>query len=389
MTAQQSDREAFHAGLGLSWVAASGCRAPLRLLAEHGVVGVWCAPAAQLRSWGMSAQGAARVVERRKQCRLDALCASLRESGLRFYPYGATLYPTALGQLSLPPAGVYVSGAEARYASFVEARRVTMVGTRRATLRGLESADALAAAFGAAGVVVVSGMALGIDAQCHLGCLGAGGMTAAVLGSGADTVYPRRHLTLYERIRESGVVLSELPPGASPMPWTFPLRNRLLAALGDALVVVEAGERSGALLTCDWALELGREVFAVPGTMGVESTAGVNRLLYDGAVPVLSPRQTVEEFLSTTRTLKRNGRADPAVDRAESSVLLGPEERLIQLALGASSASLEELRSGTGLSARQIGAGLSRLELRGMIVEVASGRFALRPEGPVPEQAVR
>ena len=383
------DDESLRAGLGLSWVAATGCRAPLRLLAEHGVVGVWCASSTQLRSWGMSAQGATRVVERRGQCRLDALCRSLHASGLRFSPYGSAMYPVALTHLPFPPAGLYVAGTEAQYAAFLAAPRVTMVGTRRATARGLETADILAAAFAAAGVVVVSGMALGIDAQCHVGCLAAGGATAAVLGSGADTVYPRRHLSLYRRIRETGVVLSELPPGTEPMPWNFPLRNRLLAALGDALVVVEAGRRSGALLTCDWALEIGREVFAVPGTIGTESTVGVNQLLYDGAVPVLSPSQTVEDFLSATRIIRR--------DRAEGSVAgqlrrdcgLTPEDRLIEVALGVSSTSLDELRSATGLSARQVAAGLSRLELRGMIAETAPGCFALRAGGAGPRQAAR
>jgi DNA processing protein len=173
------------------------------------------------------------------------------------------------------------------------------------------------------------------------------------------------------------------------MPWTFPLRNRLLAALGDALVVVEAGERSGALLTCDWALELGREVFAVPGTMGVESTAGTNRLLYDGAVPVLTASQTVEDFLSVTRNISRGrgGARDSA--RPGRGYGLTPEDRLIEFAVGGSAASADELRAATGLSARQVAAGLSRLELRGMIDEVAPGRFALRPERVGQGQATR
>jgi DNA processing protein len=383
------DTEEHRAGLGLSWVAATGCRAPLRLVAEHGVVGVWRASAGRLRSWGMSAQGAARVVERRGQCRLDQLVESLRASGLRFYSYHSAQYPTAFTELSLPPAGVYVIGTEDRYASFLAAPRVTMVGTRRATAAGLEAADSLAAAFAAAGVVVVSGMALGVDAQCHVGCLTAGGMTAAVLGSGADVAYPRRYLSLYRRIRDTGVVLSELPPGTAPMPWTFPLRNRLLAALGDALVVVEAGERSGALLTCDWALELGREVFAVPGTMGVESTAGTNRLLYEGAVPALNASQIVEDFLSATRIIRRERGGAPDRGQPDRGYGLTPEDRLIQFALGGPSASFDELRAATGLSARQVAAGLSRLELRGMIDEVAPGRFALRPKRVERGQATR
>jgi DNA processing protein len=385
----RAETESHRAGLGLSWVAATGCRAPLRLLTEHPVEEVWGASIARLQSWGMSAQGAARVAERREQCRLDALCASLAASGLYFHPHGSALYPAALAELTLPPAGVYVAGTQEQYAFFLAARRVTMVGTRRASAAGLEAADTLAAAFAAAGVLVVSGMALGIDARCHLGCLRAGGTTAAVLGSGADTVYPRRHLSLYRRIQESGVVLSELPPGAAPAPWTFPLRNRLLAALGDALVVVEAGERSGALLTCDWALEVGREVFAVPGAMGSEESAGANRLLYDGAVPAVSPRQTVEDFLRATRNMSRDGAADRQEGGSRQGCGLTPEDRLIELALGGSSASLDDLRSATGLSARQLGAGLSRLELRGMIAEVESGRFVLLPIGSASRVVVR
>ena len=321
------------------------------------------------------------MVERRRQSPIEVLRESLRASGLRFYPHRSAQYPAALSQLTLPPAGVYVAGSEARYSSFLAAPRVTIVGTRRASLGGLDAAEALAGAFAAAGVVVVSGMALGIDAQCHFGCLGAGGSTAAVLGSGADVAYPRRHLSLYRRILDTGVVLSELPPGAAPMPWTFPLRNRLLAALGDALVIVEAGERSGALLTCDWALELGREVFAVPGAVGIESTIGVNRLLYDGAVPALDSSQTVEDFLSATRIIRQDRTTAPASCGSGCGCGSTPEDRLIELALGGPSTSVDELCAATGLSVRQVAAGLSRLELRRAIVEVVPGRFVLRPEG--------
>ncbi len=166
---------------------------------------------------------------------------------------------------------------------------MTIVGTRRATPYGLRATEAFASAFAAAGVAVVSGMALGIDGRAHQAALDAGGLTVAVLGCGADVVYPQRHRGLYESISEDGVVLSELPPGTPPARWTFPHRNRLLAALGDAVLVTEGSRTSGALQTAGWALELGRPVFAVPGPIAMDCHEGCNRLLYDGAGPALDP----------------------------------------------------------------------------------------------------
>ncbi len=178
---------------------------------------------------------------------------------------------------------------------------MTIVGTRKATAYGARAAEAFAAAFASRGVAVVSGMALGIDGRAHRASLEVGGLTVGVLGCGADIVYPRSHRTLYERILEQGVILSELPPGTPPGRWTFPQRNRLLAALGDAVLVVEGSRLSGAMQTADRSLELGRPVFAVPGPISVESHSGCNQLLYEGAVPAVDPCVTVEDFFLQTR----------------------------------------------------------------------------------------
>jgi DNA processing protein len=193
-------------------------------------------------------------------------------------------YPPLLSQLHDPPAQVYVRGSSEALAD----PAVAIVGARSCSPYGGQVARDLGRELVAAGVVVVSGLARGIDGEAHRGALTAGGRTVAVLGCGIDRDYPRSHADLARRIRETGAVVSEYPVGVEPAPWRFPARNRIIAGLCLATVVVEARERSGALITADFALELGRDVFAVPGEITSALSAGTNDLLRQGAAPLLS-----------------------------------------------------------------------------------------------------
>src|SRR5262245_60638475 len=198
---------------------------------------------------------------------------------------GSLGYPPFLAEIHDPPPQLWLRGrAEAELLSRAS---VAIVGARACSSYGRAVARSLARDLAAAGVVVVSGMARGVDGEAHRGALEGGGPTVAVLGCGIDRDYPAVHAELARRIGETGLVVSEYPPGVEPAPWRFPARNRIISGLSRAVVVVEARERSGALRTVDFALEQGRDVLVVPGEITSSLSAGVNALLRNGAAPVL------------------------------------------------------------------------------------------------------
>lgn len=202
---------------------------------------------------------------------------------------GAAGYPPSLEEIEDPPAGLWVLGA------LPVTTGVAIVGTRRATRYGLGLAREMGMAVAAAGWVVVSGLARGVDGAAHRGCVEAGGVGVAVLGCGVDVWYPPEHAGLGRCLIDGGGgVISEYPPGTRPEPWRFPARNRLIAALSAVVVVIEAAEKGGALITARLAAEQGREVFAVPGDVSRPTSMGTNLLLRDGAHPVLGAADLVE-----------------------------------------------------------------------------------------------
>jgi DNA processing protein len=281
---------------------------------------------------------------------LDAVCAH------------SARFPAALRDLRHPPPVLYATRL-ARLAG-AEDPAAVVIGSRRPSEYGRTIAHRLGRGLGAAGVPVVSGLALGIDAVAHRGCLDGGGRTVAVLASGVDVAYPRTNRGLYERIRESGAVVSEMPPGARPYRWLFPARNRIMAALGRVTVVVEAAERSGTLITADFAAELGRDVAAVPGRVTSEAAAGTNGLLRNGAALVTDP-QDVLDLLYGVGAREVPADPPPALDRRDRRVL----------ELVASGAPLDELGAQTGLEPGAVRSALARLELRGLVRRAASGRY--------------
>ncbi len=201
---------------------------------------------------------------------------------------------------------------------------VAVVGSRRATSYGLRTAERIGAAVGASGVPVISGLALGIDGAAHRGCIGVGGATVAVLGSGVDVLYPARHRSLAAQIlRFGGAIVSEYPPGTRPAPWRFPLRNRIIAGASRAVVVVEAAEKSGALITARLALDLGLDVFAVPGDIDRRTSIGTNKLIRDGAHAVASIDELTESL---------GLRAPSPTDVIELDVVAGEQLTIEQLA---------------------------------------------------------
>jgi len=285
-------------------------------------------------------------------------------------------WPDALEHLDLPPPALWLRGP-----CIPTSPAVAVVGARDATVGGLEIARRLGADLAAAGIAVVSGMALGIDGAAHRGALEGGGITVGVLGCGIDICYPSGHRALRDRIIATGAVLTEEPPGTPPAPWRFPRRNRLIAALAAAVVVVEATCRSGALSTARHAADLGREVFAVPGSVLSDRSAGTNSLIRDGATP-----------LTETADLAAVPALAPAIDAARSRfrlvgatlrprvpptgaapAALHPTTTALLRCLGHDAVHPDALAAQLRLTPAALAAHLSELELGGLVRTVAGG----------------
>lgn len=272
----------------------------------------------------------------------------------------APAYPPLLHELPDPPAVLFGAGRPESLALLAEEPAVTVVGTRRASPYGTEVAYALGRGLGAAGVPVVSGLALGIDGTAHRGCLDGGGVPVAVVASGPDVVYPRRHRSLHARVRNAGIVLSELPPGTEPYRWSFPARNRIMAGLARMTLVVEAADPSGSLITAEFAKDLGRCVAAVPGRVTSSLARGTNNLLKDGATPISATEDVLDELFG----VGVRSAVEPSDCRA------APSDPLLCAVLEAAESgdSVEAVATETGRSIAQTRAALGRLEAEGYLV---------------------
>jgi DNA processing protein len=283
-------------------------------------------------------------------------------------------YPEKLRELADPPRVLFCAGTIERLRELIAEPAATIVGSRRASPYALEVARQLGRGLAASGVTVVSGLALGIDAASHEGALEGGGQTIAVLACGPDVVYPSRHRPLYRRLRRTGVVLSEMPPGTRALRWGFPARNRIMAALGAITVVVEAGDPSGSLITAHFAADLGRSVGAVPGRVTASVAEGSNRLLRDGAALIRGPEDVLDEIFGIG-----NRPLAPAVSESERVIEgLVPNVRkvLARVELGE---SVSAIAAATGLSVGAVRAALGQLEHEGLIVPGALGWWERAP----------
>ena len=270
-------------------------------------------------------------------------------------------YPAALRDLKEPPPHVWAIGD----LSTLAAPGVAIVGTRRATAYGERIARELASSLARAGACVVSGMARGIDGVAHAAALEVGGRTAAVLGTGVDIAYPASHRPLHRRIADAGVLLSEMPLGAHSGRWTFPRRNRIIAALAQLTIVVEAPSRSGALNTGDHARDLDRVVAAVPGPIDSPQSAGCNELIRDGA----------QIITSVADALALIGLTPPARGNTEPTE---PDERAVWRVLSHGAADLDTLCHEAALPVQRCLAAITALELRGVIECALTGEVQRR-----------
>ena len=289
-------------------------------------------------------------------------------SGCSVTMLGEEDYPSLLAKIYDPPLMLFY------YGKLPEPKDIciAMIGSRNYTYYGKQVAEIFSRDLAAQGMVVVSGMARGIDSFCHKGALAAGGRTIAVLGSGLDVIYPRENAGLYREIIASGAVVSEFPLGTEALPRHFPQRNRIISGLSQGLLVVEAGEKSGTMLTVDYALEQGRDVFAVPGPIISPTSKGTNRLLKQGAKIALSPEDVWSEYftepLRPVKIQKQQGaQPSPQVSDTEKLLLkrlmtpMRPDDILAQ----------QEIT----LSAQELSALLTMLEIRGLVKQLPGNYY--------------
>ncbi len=292
-------------------------------------------------------------------------------------------YPEAFRHLPDRPFLLFAVGDLA----LLGAPAVGVVGTRHPTEYGRSAAGALSEELARAGYAVVSGMAKGIDAAAHAATLSADGGTVGVLGHGIDIVYPPENRRLFARVRERGLLLSELAPGEEPKAGNFPRRNRLIAALSLGVLVVEMGEKSGARHTVEYALEQGKEVFSVPGPIGSPASAGTNQLLKEGARLVTSARDIIEELQGVGMSARAPLRPSPAPGGESAAAAtavatppadLAPEEAEVFAALGDLPRHVDEIGAGTALAPNRVLAALLGLELRDLAEQLPGKHFRRR-----------
>jgi len=313
----------------------------------------------------------AKVLRRvRSAERHEALAGDLEAAGCWSTCRHRAPLPDALSASPAAPAALFGKGDPALLSGLVPERAATVVGSRRAGAYGREIARELSRTLAASGIVVISGLALGVDSAAHEGALAGPGTTVAVLGTGADRPYPRSHRRLYERIHAEGLILSELPPCSPTFRWMFPARNRLMAALAGVTVVVEAAERSGSLITAEMAIDAGRQVGAVPGPVNSWRSEGANKLLADGAA-VIRGAQDVLDLLLGPGAVQVGRRGPP----------LGERELAALGAVEAGASTPDGVGAAAGLPFTRALAALGRLERDGYLRADATGalsRTALR-----------
>ena len=305
-----------------------------------------------------------------------AVRARLGEKGYRAITLADADYPQGLAEVPDPPPALFVGGR------LPEEPAVAVVGSRKASATALDAARTLGRALGERGVCVVSGLALGVDAAAHGGAVEAGGPTVGVLGCGIDGVYPRSNRELFGLVREAGGIISEYGLGEPPLRWRFPARNRVISGLSGCVVVVEAPEKSGSLITARHATDAGRDVWAVPGPIRFEECRGSNRLLADGA-GVLWDIDEFADSVSPPAQEPLGLKADGGVGPGDSSVdpKLPEHERAALMGVGFEPTGVDTIAGRSGVGMRELLSALALLELKGYVRRDAGGSFARSPVG--------
>ena len=344
----------------------------LRALLDHfgAIDRAWHAPAAELQSAGLDRRSIQNLLQTRSERDLGLELDRLAESRVRVLTWESTEYPRLLREIPDAPPVLYVKGT----LTDNDAWAVAVVGTRRASAYGREVTRRLASALARSGITIVSGMARGIDAEAHWTALKTGGRTVAVLGCGIDQVYPPEHRQLAAEIEAAGAIISDYPLGTQPDGKNFPPRNRIISGLSMGVLVTEAGKRSGALITADYAAEQGRDVFAVPGSILSTNSIGTNGLIQDGAKMVTRPEDILEE-LNLSMVIEQ---------REIRQILPSNEvEALLLARLSGEPVHVDELRRQVNIPIAEVTSTMALMELKGMVRQVGGMKYIVARESTV------
>lgn len=322
----------------------------------------WSSSPADLREAGLGAKVIERVIQARENVNLDKVYEKIEKQGIKILTWQDEAYPQRLKEISQPPPVLYVRGEYLPDDLFA----VSIVGTRRVTPYGRQITEELASFLAANGMTVISGLARGVDAIAHQTALKSGGRTIGILGSGVDRIYPPEHRALAEQMMERGAIISDYAPGTPPDASNFPPRNRIIAGLSLAVVVIEAGQTSGALITAEFAAEQGREVFAVPGSILAPQSKGTNKLIQQGALPLLSVNDLMQ-VLDITRVGEH---------KAARKIVPGDalEAKLLSV-LTNEPLHVDEIRNQSELPIEKVSSVLALMELKGMVRQVGGMNY--------------
>jgi len=358
--------------VGFNIVPAIG-PAKIRALLDHfgDLEAAWRADAGALAQAGLDRLAIRNLVRMRDQLDLEAEMDKLARHQVTPLTWEDEAYPSLLKQIYAPPPVLYVRGQLLPDDEWA----VGLVGTRRATAYGKQVARMLGQDLARSRVTVVSGLARGIDAIAHQAALDAGGRTIAVMACGLDRVYPPEHRNLAHAIMERGALVSDYPLGTPPEAGNFPPRNRIISGLSLGVVVIEAGSRSGALITAEFAAEQGREVFAVPGNIVSRASTGCNRLIHDGAKMVLDVQDILEELNLTMVEVQAQAREILPADETEAQLLDLVSDAPVHV---------DEICRQSELPIHQVSSALAMMELKGMVRQVGGMNYILAREGSVP-----
>ena len=359
--------------LGFNLVKGIGPAKLQALIAYFGDLSdAWRATESQLKKIGFDQRTITSFRDTRSGLDLDRLLAQIQSSGITLITWDSPEYPTYLREIPNSPPLLYMVGRLQEIDQFA----VAVVGTRRMTTYGRQVTRDIVTGLVSNGVTIVSGLARGIDGVAHQAALDMGGRTIAVLGSGLDCVYPAEHRPLARRIAQSdqGAVISEFGLGVQPEAKNFPPRNRIISGLSLGVVVIEAGERSGASITAKFAVEQGRDVFAVPGNINSPASKGTNRLIQNGAKLVATADDILEE-LNLAMVLEHS-----AVQLALPET---PEEAALFEYLSAQPIHVDELSQSTGLPSNVVSSTLTLMELKGMVRQVGGMNYVMTREPDV------
>lgn len=351
--------------IGFTLIKGIGAVRFQRLLERFGdAESAWGAAPAELAQAGLSLKLIERIVAVREKVELDRIWDQIQTKGIQVLTWLDESYPRRLKEIEQPPPVLYLRGELIPEDTWA----VAIVGTRRVTPYGRQVTEEIAAFLAANGVTVVSGLARGVDAIAHSAAIKAGGRTLAVLGSGVDRIYPPENRAIAEQIFEHGAVLSDYAPGTPPESSNFPPRNRIISGLSMAVVVIEAGETSGALITAEFAAEQGREIFAVPGNILAPQSKGTNKLIQRGALPLLSASD-IMQALNLTRVGQHKA--------AQKTLPADDVEAKLLAAIGDEPLHVDEIRNQTDLPVEKVSATLVMMELKGMVRQVGNMHYVV------------